>query len=88
MDLKKLEIEIKKIHSRNARVEADKAWETSNFRKFLIAVLTYFVVVTFFVVAGFSKPFVNALVPTLGFLLSTLSIPVFKKYWVDHFYQK
>lgn len=88
MELKKLELEIKKIHSRNAKVEADKAWETSNFRKLLIAALTYFVVVLFFVVADLPKPFINALVPTLGFLLSTLTVPVFKQYWIEHFYQK
>ncbi|MFZ2199815.1 MAG: hypothetical protein WAV40_03430 [Microgenomates group bacterium] len=88
MNLQKLELEIKKIHTRNAKVEADKAWETSNFRKLLIAVLTYFIVVLFFVGAGLPKPFINALVPTLGFLLSTLTVPIFKQYWIEHFYQK
>ena len=88
MVLKKLELEIKNIHSRNARVEADKAWETSLFRKIIIAILTYLVVVFYFVGASLPKPFINALVPTLGFLLSTLTVPVFKKYWIEHFYQK
>lgn len=79
--------EITAIKERNKKVEADKAWETSLSRKILVAVLTYLVVVVFFYFAGLTKPFINAIVPTLGFLLSTLSIPLFKKYWVKYFYK-
>lgn len=87
-DIGTLEKEIEKIKQRNARVEADKAWETSLFRKILIAALTYVVVVLFFMFADLPKPFVNAIVPTAGFVLSTLSIPLFKKFWIRHFLEK
>ena len=50
IDIKKLNYEVDKIKERNARVEIDKAWETSLTRKLLILVLTYFVVVIFFFV--------------------------------------
>lgn len=86
--LEKLELEINKIKLRNSKVEADKAWETSNARKFLVAFLTYIVISLFFLVSGNSEPFFSALVPTLGFLLSTLSVPVFKRYWVNNVYKK
>lgn len=81
-ELNELKNEVEKIKERNARVEADKAWETSLFRKILVAVLTYIVIVLFFAVAGLPKPLVNAIVPTLGFLLSTLSISIFKTLWL------
>lgn len=71
------------IEQRNQRVELDKAWETSNTRRLAIAVITYLVVVIFFVTLGFDNPFVNAIVPTLGFLLSTLSLSLIKKYWMQ-----
>ena len=87
-DLKKLEQEISRIKERNVRVEADKAWETSFFRKVLIAILTYFVIVLFFYVADLPKPFINAIVPTLGFVLSTLSVPVFKNFWIKQWHTK
>lgn len=74
--------EIEKIKERNKRVEVDKAWETSITRKVLIAVLTYIVVVLFFFTADISRPFINAIVPTLGFLLSTLSLGFFKQMWI------
>lgn len=79
-----IEQEIIDIKERNRRVEADKSWETSASRKLIVAVLTYFVVVIFFFFAGLPKPFVNSIVPTLGFVLSTLSLPVFKKIWVKY----
>ncbi|MDD4990185.1 MAG: hypothetical protein PHW31_02635 [Candidatus Pacebacteria bacterium] len=81
-ELEQLKNEIELIKQRNARVEADKAWETSLFRKILVSVLTYIVIVLFFIVAGLPKPFVSAVVPTAGFILSTLSIPFFKKLWL------
>jgi len=82
-ELQELKNEIEKIKERNARVEADKAWETSLFRKILIAVLTYIVIVLFFLVADLQRPFVSAIIPTIGFILSTLSIPFFKKIWME-----
>jgi len=82
-----IESELEAIKIRNAKVEADKAWETSLFRKCLIAILTYVVVVLFFYFAGLPKPFINAIVPALGFVLSTLSISIFKNYWVRNFYK-
>ncbi len=81
-ELEQLKNEIREIKERNARVEADKAWETSLFRKILVAILTYIVIVLFFIVAELPKPFINPIVPTLGFLLSTLSISFFKTLWL------
>lgn len=82
-DLTQLKQDIDDIKARNVRVEQDKAWETSAARKILIAVLTYVVIVLFFLVAHLGNPFINAIVPTLGFLLSTLSVDVVKKWWVS-----
>lgn len=80
--LEKLEKDIKDIKARNKRVEEDKKWETSWMRKVSIAVLTYIVIVIFFFSAGLPKPFINAIVPTIGFLLSTLSLDVIRKVWM------
>lgn len=78
---------IELIEKRNKRVELDKAWEVSIFRRVVIAILTYFVIVLFFVAAGLPKPFVNPIVPTVGFVLSTLSMPFFKSIWVGFFHE-
>jgi hypothetical protein len=81
-ELEQIKKDIKEIKERNERVEKDKAWETSLFRKILIAILTYIAMVIFFIFAKLPNPFINAIVPTIGFVLSTLSIPFFKKIWI------
>lgn len=82
-DIEQLQKDIQEIKERNARVEFDKAWETSLARKIVIALLTYIVIVLFFMFASLPSPFVNAIVPTVGFVLSTLSVSIFKKWWVS-----
>ncbi len=83
-----MEEELLNIKERNKRVEADKAWETSKTRRFLIAILTYFVMVLFLYVINVPRPWINALVPTLGFILSTLTLSIFKKIWLKQIYRK
>jgi len=80
--IEELEQEIQQLKRRNRRVESEKAWETSATRKILVAILTYIVVAIFFKSAQIPRPLVNALVPTAAFLLSTLSIPPVKRYWI------
>lgn len=83
-----LEGEINKIKERNRRVEIDKMWETSWSRKILISVFTYIIISLFFVFAGVNNPFINAIVPALAFIVSTLSLPFFKNLWIKYILKK
>jgi len=74
--------EITEIKERNHRVEIDKQWETSWTRRILILFLTYIVIVIFFYAAKLEKPFLNAIVPSVAFLLSTSTVPFFKNWWI------
>jgi hypothetical protein len=60
-----LENAIVALQERNKKVEAEKALETSLERRILIALLTYIVVYSFFVITQTPNPFVSALIPTL-----------------------
>ena len=80
--ISELEQEIKIINERNKRVELDKAWETSWTRRILILILTYIVIVIFFFIAGLPSPLINAIVPAVAFMLSTLTVPMFKNWWI------
>lgn len=82
-----MEQKIQEIIERNKRVEADKAWETSVFRKFFIAILTYFVILIIFLILEIQKPFINAIIPTTWFILSTLSLLFLKKICLKYFYK-
>jgi len=79
--INELENRIRAIEDRNKRVEADKAWETSGARKLAVFVLTYIVIVLFMYFSEIEKPLLNAIVPAVAFVLSTLTVPVFKKWW-------
>ncbi len=74
---------IANIHSRNSRVEADKAWETSWTRRLLIAVTTYVLASLLLVWISAPQPFLAALVPTLGYVLSTLTLRFAKQRWLE-----
>lgn len=76
-----IEKRVAAIEERNARVELDKSWETSWTRRISIMLLTYGIVVGFLLIIDNDRPFVNALVPVVGFLLSTLVMPRIKSIW-------
>lgn len=81
----KLSIEnrVKQLEARNMRVEADKAWETSWARRISIAVLTYIVVAMYLGFVIGINPWLNALVPVAGFLLSTLTLSYLKSLYIS-----
>ena len=70
------------IEMRNARVEADKAWEQSFTRVSVIALITYIAAVIFLFFVALPHPYLNALVPAIGYVLSMQSLPIVKKWWV------
>ena len=75
--------EIEQLKERNKRVELDKAWETSWFRIVLIIFITYIIATVVIYFINIEKPFLSALIPTIGFFLSTQSLPLVKKWWIE-----
>jgi hypothetical protein len=76
--------EIEKIKERNERVEIDKSWEVSKTRRILIGGFTYFVVVGWMMLTNLPDPWINSAVPAGAFILSTLTLPFIKKFWVKN----
>jgi len=83
--IQELEIEIEEIKTRNKRVEKDKAWETSKIRILAILFLTYICTSIIFWFIAINKPFQNALIPTIAFVLSSQSLPFVKKIWIKYY---
>lgn len=77
-----LEERVQAIEERNKRVELDKKWETSFSRIFTVSLFTYVVASLALYVIHVANPLKGALIPTLGFILSTQSVPIIKKYWM------
>lgn len=80
--LKELENDIELIKARNKRVEADKAWELSATRTAFISVVTFGLLYAFFRLINSEPAFLNALISTLAYLLSTFSYGVLKSWWL------
>ena len=83
--IKVLEDRINNIEKRNNKVELDKAWETSGLRKVLIIVMTYIFAVLYLKIADTTNPYFGAIVPCGGFYLSTQSLKIIKKWWINKY---
>ncbi|OGY31532.1 MAG: hypothetical protein A3C02_02320 [Candidatus Andersenbacteria bacterium RIFCSPHIGHO2_02_FULL_45_11] len=79
----KLEKEIQALKERNFRVEADKAWEVSKVRIASISLITYVIAAAFLYIIGVKGFLLNALVPAVGYYLSTQSLPFVKSWWIQ-----
>ena len=80
---KEIQNRIEAIELRNKEVELNKDWEQSYTRKFLIVLFTFLSIATYMWVICVENPLLNAIIPALGFTLSTLSLPYFKKWWIN-----
>ena len=76
-----IESRIAAIEERNKRVERDKAWETSWVRKVWILCITYFLTSLTFWLIGVEEYLKNAFIPTVAYLLSTMSLPLARGLW-------
>jgi len=86
--MQKLELlgqRIKQIEDRNKKVELDKLWETSYTRRFLLISFTYLAIGFYLQSIQIPQPWLNAIVPATAFMLSTLTMPFFKKIWLSYF---
>lgn len=84
-DLKEIHAQVNAIQLRNARVEADKAWEVSWTRVLSVMWLTYIIAAVFLYGIGVPSFLVSALVPVLGYFLSTQSLPFIKRWWTKRY---
>lgn len=86
-ELEELRKEIAEIKTRYKRVEANKAWETSITRKVILMIVTYLVIGLTLMTINNPEPWKNAIIPSLGFLLSTLTLPFIKNFWQKYIYK-
>jgi len=88
MNLEEISQELEKIKARNKKVERDKFWEWSISRKLLLMIFTYLALGIYMQAIHIYKPRLNAIIPTIWFLLSTLTLPRFKKLRTKYIYKK
>ncbi|HIK43440.1 MAG TPA: hypothetical protein IGR64_00990 [Leptolyngbyaceae cyanobacterium M65_K2018_010] len=83
-----LEGAVEELRDRNRRVEREKAWETSLTRRMLLVVLTYGITALVFWKIAVPSPLSDALIPSTGYIISTLTVPWAKQAWLARRYQQ
>jgi len=78
-----LEERLARIEARNKNVELDKAWETSLARRVLLTLFTYLTLGLYMWAIDISRPFLNSIVPAVGFMISTFTMPWLKARWIE-----
>lgn len=77
-----LEKRVAAIEARNRKVELDKAWETSIARKVVLFVATFLLTYIFLRLIDENYPAGNAVLASIGFVLSASTISYLKNYWI------
>ncbi|MBS3113580.1 hypothetical protein J4448_00605 [Candidatus Woesearchaeota archaeon] len=88
MNAKGLERRVKQIEERNKKVESEKAWEVSITRRVLLMLFTYLAIGFYLQAIKITQPWLNAIVPAVAFMLSTLTLPFFKEFWLKYLNKK
>ena len=75
--------EIEKIIARNKRVENDKKWETSLFRRLFLTITTFVLAFLFLKTIHAENPFWGACIPAGAYFLQNLTQPLspLRKIW-------
>lgn len=79
---------ISAIQMRNKKVEAEKAWETSWQKAAIILSITYVFMIFFMNIIWVKWVYVNAMIPTFWFFLSTLSLGFLKQKYIENYLTK
>ena len=81
--MEQLEKRILELEERNKRVAMDKAWEVSWARRGILMLFTYLAIGSYLYVIEVPSPWINAVVPTVAFMISTMTMPFFKRKWIE-----
>jgi len=54
----------------------------------LLTTFTYLAIAIYLEIINIPRPWLNAIVPAVAFMLSTLTLPLFKKVWMKYINKK
>ena len=77
---------VEAILERNMRVEAEKAWEVSITRRLFLAIFIYAIAGVLLWMTNQPQFALLSLIPALGYIFSTLSLPWLKKLWLRKYH--
>ncbi len=81
-EIQVLQQEVSLLNTRNRKVGLDKAWDQSLARTLFVAVMTFLCLGVYMSAIRVKNSWLSAIVPTVGFVLTTWSFPTAKNAWV------
>jgi hypothetical protein len=87
--LDQMQSEIHALQRRNFEKDRGKEFESSYTRVIFLMAVTYFTLLAYMaLVIQSNHPYLDAIVPTVGFNISTWSLPYVKEWWIQarHYY--
>ncbi|KAJ1432054.1 hypothetical protein B484DRAFT_395145 [Ochromonadaceae sp. CCMP2298] len=81
-ELAELRVAIELVNERNVAKDRGKEFEGSYTRVLFIMGITYATLFGYLTLIGAERPALNAIVPAVGFNLSTWSLPYVKEVWI------
>lgn len=87
--LNNLQHEVNKLKKRNFEKDRGKEFESSYTRVLFLMAVTYWTLFGYMaLIIQSPNPFLDAIVPTVGFNISTWSLPYVKEWWIQarHYY--
>ena len=78
-----LQTEIEALQQRNFDKDRGKEFESSYTRVFFLMFVTYWTLFGYMYIIDTNNPWLDAIVPTVGFNISTWGLPVVKEYWIQ-----
>jgi len=80
-----LEEQVQKLNLMQKYDELKSKWDRSLVRIIYVSTTTYLFVAVFMFILEVDNYLVNALIPSLGYILSTQTLPSIKKAWVRYY---
>jgi hypothetical protein len=84
-EVEQLRADIAELRARNARVDQEKGWEKSWSRRLVITAVTWFGAWLWLRNLGAENAALQALVPSGGYAISNLSLPVLRRWWLERY---
>lgn len=79
--MQKSESILKRILTRNQKVDEEKRWKESLTHRLSVTVLIYIISVCCFYFASVHEIFIVALIPSLGYFISTIKLKLIRHIW-------
>lgn len=86
--MERLQAEVEALKQRNFEKDRGKEYEGSYTRIFFLMMITYWTLFAYMYIIETNNPFLDAIVPTVGFNISTWKLPFVKEWWIqaNHYY--